>query len=243
MDKIKNVDKIEITTPSMDDLEKVVQVEKDAWPDIGDSMVADYQKFQTRIELGTIKLLYFYGQPAGVISYQYPGFTDSTILATIHDDFHKSKQLLSWDNLVQKYQLPPDWYQATNDGFIIDGNQTTHDEKSDCVFLIGVGVDSALKGNGLVNRLISTVVQEEKKKGKKYIMGYGRLPQLSESYEKATLIQAESHLLKKKNGCSLPFDYGARFHVFNGADSVSVIPNAMDDPESLNYGFLALYQL
>jgi len=121
--------------------------------------------------------------------------------------------------------------------------QSVNNPNSDCLFLIGVGVDYKNKGNGLVNHLIKHTLEQAKKMGKKYVIGYGRLPQLHENHDAPNIKDAEEHLLEKKQGTNLPADYGARFHVFNGAKAVAVIPNAMDDSESKNYGFLAIYKL
>jgi hypothetical protein len=234
--------KIEIIKPEMSHLETVLQVEQAAWPDVGEGMVAEIDKFKNRIELGCLFLLYFNGQPTGVISYEHANFVNGTILEKILDE-HDQKKLLNWEEISQKYNLPPDWYKATNDGYIIKNGQSVNNPNSDCLFLIGVGVDYKNKGNGLVNHLIKYTLEQAKKMGKKYVIGYGRLPQLHENHDAPNLKDAEEHLLEKKPNTNLPADYGARFHVFNGAKAVAVIPNAMDDSESKNYGFLAIYKL
>jgi len=111
------------------------------------------------------------------------------------------------------------------------------------VFLIGVGVDESLKGNGLVNYMISHLLRAAYEGGMEYAIGYGRLPELHK-LGTATISEAKDHLLQRKEQePHLPADYGARFHVRNGAVAIAVIPEAMDDPESLNYGFLAAYDL
>jgi len=225
----------------MNNLEEVLLVEQNAWPDIGEGMVAEKQKFMNRIELGWINLLYHNSQPAGVISYHKPAFTIPSTLDILQHQFDQNG-LLSWANILHEYGLPKDWYSATNDGFIY-GENKIHDTDSNCVFLIGVGVDEQLKGNGFVNTLIAYTLNQAKESGAKFVLGYGRLPQLHEKYTNPTIHEAEKHLLKTKPGTNLPYDYGARFHVRNGAKAVSVIPNAMDDPESCNYGFLAIYKL
>ena len=46
---------------------------------------------------------------------------------------------------------------------------------SNCVFLIGVGVDEQLKGNGFVNTLIAYTLNQAKESGAKFVLGYGRL--------------------------------------------------------------------
>ncbi len=241
--KYENIEnKIHIIKPTLDNLEDVISVEKAAWPDIGEGMVAEYDKFKNRIELDLMYLLYFDGKPSGIISFQHPSFTNQTILDNLLKKYNK-EGLLKWADVISNYNLPEDWYAATNNGYIQTKNSSTNDPSSEHLFLIGVGVDSNLKGNGLVNYLIDHTIKEAKKMNKKFILGYGRLPQLHEKYDNATIKNAESHLSEKKPGTNLPADYGARFHVYNGAKAISVIPNAMDDPESLNYGFLALYKL
>jgi|FLOH01.1.fsa_nt_gi hypothetical protein len=246
--------KIEIVKPTIKDLDTVVQIEKSAWPDIGEGMVAEYEKFENRLKLGLMYLLYFENQPAGIISFQKPSFTNSEVLHEIVKEYESdhseiksnncwSEDLLEWDKLVAKYELPKNWYEATNNGYIINGSNSTHDPNSDCLFLIGVGVNQSLKGKGLVNHLINHTVLEAKKECLKAIVGYGRLPQFHEKITHGGILAAQNHLLEKKQGTDLPADYGARFHVFNGAKAVSVIPEAMKDPESINYGFLAIYDL
>jgi len=235
--------KTEIIKPNINDLETVVAVENAAWPNIGEGMVADTAKFATRLELGLMWLLFYEGKAAGIISYQYPSFTNASTGENILTEYKDKGGFLSWKELTQKHHLPQNWYEATNNGMITTGGNSTHNPSGDCVFLIGVGVDASLKGKGLVNHLIAHSLKEAKASGKKMVLGYGRLPQLHQFYETATIQQAEKHLQQQKPGTTLPADFGARFHVVNGAKAISVIPNAMDDPESLDYGFLALYDL
>ena len=235
---------IEIIKPTLGDLDKIVQVEQSAWPDIGDGMVAEYEKFQKRIELGCMWLLMLDDKPAGIISYQKPSFASADSMQKLWDVYQSHGGLMPWNEIVKGHGLPKDWYAATLDGHISKDGESTHDPNSDCVFLIGVGVDSKLKGKGLVNYLIAHTLKEAQKEGTKFVLGYGRLPQLHEAHDtEPTTADAEEHLLIRKPGTILPADYGARFHVRNGAIEVAVIPKAMDDPESWDYGFLALYKL
>ena len=234
--------KIKIIKPKLAHLEIILEVEQASWPDVGEGMVAEIEKFQNRINMGCISLLYIDEQPTGIISYEHPNFVNGDILGNILQE-HKENGLLNWQEISDKYNLPKDWYEATNNGFIIKDGHSINNYESDSLFLIGVGVDQKSKGNGLVNYLISHALNEAKKMGKKYVIGYGRLPQLHENYDLPTIEDAEKHLLHKKIGTDFPADYGARFHVFNGAKAVAVIPNAMDDSESKNYGFLAIYKL
>ncbi|MFA6888108.1 MAG: hypothetical protein WC254_01275 [Candidatus Woesearchaeota archaeon] len=241
---------IKIVTPTVDDLDAVLAVENAAWPPVGKGMVAEPEKFKIRLELGLMHMLYFNGNPAGIISFQSPSFTCASTLETVMEEYEEKQGLLDWNMLKEKYSLPQDWYTATNNGFIKNNEgakyNSTHNPHSDCAFFIGVGVNHALKGHGLVNYLIQTALKTAAKSGKRYALAYGRLPQLCETYPhkiKVTIEEAQEHLLKKKPNTNLPLDYGARFHVLNGAKAVAVIPDAMEDSESCNYGFLALYKL
>ncbi len=234
---------IDIIKPTIKNLEEVVAVENAAWPNIGDCMVADISKFALRLKLGLMWLLYCDGHPAGIISYQYPSFMDASAGEKILHEYKQREGFIPWKKLTQEYHLPQNWYEATHDGKIITEEKSTHNPHGDCVFLISVGVDASLKGKGLVNHLIAHTLQQAKASGKTIALGYGRLPQLHQSYQTATIQQAEAHLQQQKPGTDLPADFGARFHVVNGAKAISVIPHAMDDPESLDYGFLALYGL
>jgi len=67
---------IVIIKPSLEHLGDVVRVEAAAWPDIGEGMVAEKDKFRIRIENGLMYLLLFNEKPAGIISYQHAAFTD-----------------------------------------------------------------------------------------------------------------------------------------------------------------------
>ncbi|MGV8162274.1 MAG: GNAT family N-acetyltransferase [Candidatus Nanoarchaeia archaeon] len=236
------MEKIKIIKPTLADLKTVVSIEQKAWPDIGQGMIAEYEKFETRIANDLMYMLLIDDKPAGIISFQKPTFTNSASLTKIYNE-NTAEGFLDWDHIVKKYGLPKDWYSATNDGYISKNGTSTHNPHSNCIFLIGVGVDQAVKGKGLVNHLISHTITKAKEEGIDFVLGYGRLPQLHEHYENPTVEDAIKHLSKLKKDTDLPDDYGARFHVFNGARAVSVIPNAMDDPESKNYGFLALYNL
>jgi len=227
---------------SLEDLATVVGIEQAAWPDVGEGMIAEEKKFETRLKLGLMNIAYLDEKPAGTISYQLPSFVNSDDLALLHNWHHYNEDLLPWGEVCKTIGLPKNWYDATNGGKIVTPESSTHNPNSNCAFLIGVGVDQSMKGNKLVDELIQYTLKEAKDAGKEYVVGYGRLPQLCE-LGSATVEQAEQHLLKNKPGTHLPYDYGARFHVKNGAIPICVIPNCMEDSESLDYGFLALYVL
>jgi len=229
---------IEIKNAIPKDLESILKIEKAAWPE-GDGMVADEEKFITRLSNSLIKIALIDNEPAGAITFQQPNWTSSEIIQDIHKEFQQSSKLLNWHEVSEKYNLPKDWYKATDDGYL----NGTHNPKNDCGFLVGVGVDPKFQGQGLVNKLISYTLKDLKSQGINHIIGYGRLPQLSQHHVTPSISEAEQHLLTQKPGTNFSNDYGARFHQFNGAVSVSVIPNVMDDPESCDYGFLALYKI
>ena len=225
-------------------LDDVVDIEKAAWPEVGKDMVADIEKFKTRIQTRNINMAITDGKPTGIISFLSPSYVNSATIEALFKEFTQKEQLMSWEHIQKIYGLPKDWYEATNDGYIVNGKSSKHNPCSDCLFLIGVGVDQQLKGNGIVNQLISHTLQQAKDAGKKFVIGYGRMPQLAEEHPLADFKTAKEHLLmEKKTEPGMPHDYGVRFHVRNCAKAVSLIPNAMDDAESLNYGFLAVYRL
>ena len=229
---------IEIKTATPNDLESILKIEEAAWPE-GDGMVADEAKFIIRLSNGLINIVLIDNEPAGAITFQKPNWTSSDIIQAIYSEYQQSSKLLNWHEVSEKYNLPINWYTATDDGYL----NLTHSPNSNCGFLVGVGVDPKFQGQGLVNKLISYTLKDLQSQGINHIIGYGRLPQLSQHYVAPSILEAEQHLLTKKPGTNLSKDYGARFHQFNGAVSVSVIPNVMDDPESCDYGFLALYKI
>ena len=229
---------IRISKPTVADLDKVVEVERASWPDIGKGMVADPEKLRRRIERGLLYLAHQDEEPVGIMTYQLPNWTNAATVAEILSEFGRRGRL-PWQHVVQKYGFPKDWYEATDNGWL----ERTHDPNSDVAFLVGVSVRKDVRGQGIVNQLIQNTLCDVKQQGKKFAIAYGRLPQLATLAPEATLECAVRHLLHRKPDTDLPADYGARFHQSNGATLVSVIPNSMDDPESLNFGFLPIYRI
>lgn len=232
---------IKIVRPGLEDLDKVLAVEKACWPDIGKGMVMDEEAFRVRIKLGLMFMAEIGGEPAGIVSYQYPAFIRAKRIEGLVREYH-TNGLLDWSEIRYTYKLPANWYEATNNGRIISPTHSTHQKDSDCMFLIGVGVQPKFRGHGLVSKLISRTLAEAKKEGKKFVFGYGRLPELHKR-QKTSLRGAENYLKERKSNSELPLDFGARFHVRGGARCLSVIPNSMEDPESQNYGILIVYDL
>ena len=238
----KRISRTNIVRPRIEDLGVICGIEHSGWNSKEEGMVANQDALKNRIKLGTIDLLEHDGIPSGIISYQNPSWINSETIAQIMGRYGHSG-FLPWNEIVQEYNLPRNLYEATNGGFIKGSGVNTHDPTSDCTFLIGVTIIPEKRGFHLVDYLVENALNVSRDGGKKFAIGYARIPCLSKEYENPTIDEVEAYLREKKQGTELPRDLGARFHVRNGGKVVSVIPEVMEDTQSRNYGFLVVYDL
>ncbi len=234
---------IKIGLAKTGDVDEVLKVENAAWPSTDGSMVADRKKFEIRQSIGGLLVAkhlgdeenYYPNEVIGMISFQRASWTDHfTVQYILEHENH------NWGEIVNKHKFPPTWYAATNDGYIIKDRTSTHDPTSLVGHLIGVAIHPKGRGRQLVDKLISAAISHMRSEGLKYAIGYGRLP----AYHQYSNIPIDQYVKMKKLDTNLPYDYGLRFHVRNGANFICPIPNAMwDDEESLRWGALLIYKL
>ncbi len=118
-------------------------------------------------------------------------------------------------------------------------------------FLLLALVDERLRGMGLSQKLLSGVLTHHHDKvGARYVFAYGRTPQLSanqeasnEFKEKKAVSRAtlEHHLQDVMRGEKR--DWGVQLHHRAGANIICGLPDSVKDGESLNSGFLGIYDL
>lgn len=120
------------------------------------------------------------------------------------------------------------WLKKTANGFL-----TTHMPNGDVVF----GVDLSVK-KGAPKKISDKIVFSAIfigliGEGKKTVYIGSRIP----SYHKYKDMNVDDYVFgKRKNG--KPFDPELYFYLKNGFEIVEIIPEYMEDPESLNYGVL-----
>jgi len=148
----------------------------------------------------------------------YCAFVDGKMVATLTNMFTTNVDL----------KKNKTWIEKTGNGFL-----TTHIPNGD----VGFGVDLAVTREApkkVSDRLVLTaifigVLGEGLKSGH---IG-ARIP----GYHKHKHMKVEDYVFgKRSNG--KPLDPELYFYMKNGFEIVEIIPNYMDDPESLNYGVL-----
>jgi hypothetical protein len=120
------------------------------------------------------------------------------------------------------------WLEKTGNGFL-----TTHRPEGD----VGFGVDltvSRKASPGVSNRLVAAAMFVSIfSEGVKAIYLGSRIP----GYNKHNPMPVEEYVYAKKN-TGKPLDPELYFYLKNRFEIVAIIPDYMEDPESLNYGVL-----
>jgi hypothetical protein len=135
-----------------------------------------------------------------------------TSMATTEEDMRKNKT----------------WLEKTGDGYL-----TTHRANGD----IGFGVDLSVSrkaSNKVSDRIVlAALFISALGEGVKAVYLGARIP----GYHKNRQLTVEEYVYgKRKNG--KPLDPELYFYLKNGFELVEIIPEYMEDPESLNYGVL-----
>ncbi len=124
------------------------------------------------------------------------------------------------------------WKEATDNGMI----KNSHKKDGDTIF----GVDLTASPNaprGTGTRLLVEVGRQAISKNlKRGILG-GRLPKYKDYADKMT----PEEYLKAKNENGEPLDPEVRFYKRAGLKIEKILPNYFEDPDSLNYGVLLIW--
>jgi hypothetical protein len=124
------------------------------------------------------------------------------------------------------------WKEATDNGMI----KNSHNPKGDTIFGIDLtAVPDAPRGTG-TRLLVEVGRQAITKNLKRGILG-GRLPYYKDYADKMT----PEEYLKAKNENGEPLDPEVRFYKRAGLKIEKVLPNYFEDPDSLNYGVLLIW--
>jgi ribosomal protein S18 acetylase RimI-like enzyme len=136
---------------------------------------------------------------------------------------------------LMKYDLEnpiPDWYTATNDGFL----RRTHDPEGNVLYGVSLSVSprfSSLRvGKAIIEAAKRIVVKHQLTR---FILG-SRVPRFHLYAEKMTI----SDYIRAKRGLRF-LDPELEFYNRCKLQVVKILPNYFDDPESLNYGILMVW--
>ncbi len=120
------------------------------------------------------------------------------------------------------------WLEKTADGFL-----TTHKEDGNIGFGVDLSVTRKASKKASDRLVLTAILISGIGKGIKSIYLGARIP----SFHKHSTMNVEEYVYgKKKNG--KPLDPELYFYLKNGFEIVEIIPEYMDDPDSLNYGVL-----
>jgi len=198
--------KIEIRRVKKSELNDVIRVENEAWPE---EIRAHLEKFESRISIFSQGFLAAYsnGTMAGV----------------------STSQIIDYPNMDLT-----SWEKITDNGFIT----RSHNPKGNAIYVVSLGISNKYQGRGLGSKLIEAQKQLVNRLGLQFLVLGARIPM----YHKHNTIPIHDYL-KLKNEKGEPLDKELRFYLRTGLNIDRVVPNYMeDDPESLNYGVVMVWQ-
>ncbi len=112
-------------------------------------------------------------------------------------------------------------------------------------FLFYAYTDKDIRGGALSTKLLTTVLTDMTDELKlSHAFAYGRLPKIGDFEAGGRALDAvgvNAYIKDVMNGDRR--DWGLEFHKRSGAKIICGLPNSVDDPESRNCGFLAIYDL
>jgi GNAT superfamily N-acetyltransferase len=121
------------------------------------------------------------------------------------------------------------WEQITSDGRI-----SSHTSGGNVLYVVSVGVDPELRGDGIGTKLLQAQMSLARAWSVDAMVLCSRLPGLCE-YRGTP----NEYLLERRKADGLSIDLDVRFYQRNGFQTHSLKPDAMkNDPESRNYGVL-----
>jgi hypothetical protein len=148
----------------------------------------------------------------------YCGFLNGDITATLTFMYENESVIL----------LHTPWLEKTDDGLL-----TNHQPSGNTVFGVDLSVVSGSPANISSRIVLSAILINVIGDGLKGVYLGARIP----SYHKHSQMNVREYVFgKRKSG--KPLDPELYFYLKNGFEIVDIIPEYMEDPESLNYGVL-----
>jgi len=129
------------------------------------------------------------------------------------------------------------WYKITDNGFI----KNSHNSHGDTIYGVDLSVNPLYQNLGIGTKLLECIGKLAICKNIKKGMLGGRIPNY---YKYANKMSVEDYIRAtiNKNGKIKPLDPEIAFYKKSGLKIIKVIPDYFEDPESLNYGVLLLWE-
>ena len=248
---------VEPAMPS--DIDRIMEIERSSWPETDGAMVAAREKIELRQSLGCLLATKDRGgQIYGYITTFQPEWADPRslehVLKRLPTGFDEMPTETRWNYINRNFGIPQNWYEATNDGWIVRNGYNMR--KPDGKVVMGASIATAreIQGHGIVRITIQGALKRAEELGAEYFIAFSRLPAYEETERKqGRIIPPEEYKMltrQRKDGGVVPHDYGFQFHWEAGAQPTTTIdgkrgyvlvPNSMyDDFESKGYGILVI---
>lgn len=235
------------------DLDAIVAIETAGWPS-GEGMRAERSIFASRIEC---QFVWAACDADGTVLGMFTAFRPKWAHADRLDELLRdcSVELFDqppwerWQGIGRNYGLARDWHESTAEGTLLHG--AMHNSGGDVLFGVGLAIHEQYKGRGLARFLLQSVMNEARKTGVRYFLGYGRLP----SFHRFPQLDIDTYLGMTESDSRgvRPHDPQLRFYWSIGAQPIRsvddryryvAIPGSMrDDPESRGHGVLIVAPL
>ncbi len=213
---------IQIKNVKPSELDEVVRVEQEAWPE---DMRAPREKFESRMKIF----------PDGFFGAYVDGKLVGISTSVITD--YKPGEIKTWGELTGNgYGTTHKENGNTLDVVSLGVSQSSYLQP----------VREYLKGNelpGLGTSLMERQKELAKKGGLEYVVLVARVPKYNETWNKNPLSIDDYLELTKESGSSEPYDPEIRFYKRCGLRIGSIIPNAEEDRESRNYGIIMYWKV
>ncbi len=162
-----------------------------------------------------------------------------------------AKEKAGMDELTRAVTSPHSPYKFIPFGQIESLREGVIPTGSGSGFLMLALVDERIRGAGLSQKLLTGVLEEYRGPLRtNYVFFYGRTPGLGRDEDAAREFREHkavstetlnTHLRRVINGVAP--DWGVGFHIRSGAHLICGLPDSVLDAESLNCGFLGIYDL
>ncbi len=216
--------KIEVRNVKPEELDEVVRVEEEAWPP---ELRAPREKFESRMGVH--------------LDGFYEVYVDERLVGTS-------------TSICVNYKPGDifDWGEITDNGY-----GRNHSVNGNALYVVSVGTSQAeymrpireqLRMNGgksLGTLLVEKQQELAKRLGKEYLVLTARIPGYRKYFEQNQSATVEEYLKLtiQKDGRSEPYDPETRFYTRCGLQVASIIPNAEEDVDSMNYGIIMYWRV
>lgn len=252
---------------SSDDLDDVLAIEKECWPLSPEFYTPDSKpehvwqahrdKFVIRQGIGALVVARYQGTLPilGIGNGEVP-VRNGELMATVtayrctwaHADRIRDIQERSmrWDDIVAAHGVPPDFYSATHDGWLVrEGGVYRPD--ADVIHLIAANVPPRFRGvlkyadgvSSVVDAVIAGLKDMARQRDVKFVIGVTTLPSYHEFRD---TLSPDAYVTGRRTGRLI--DHNLRRYERDGAAIICAAPNYMPcDVRSCGHGAFVVYRV